>query len=123
MNVGLKKTTNKSQKNVAKDHESIPKSVWIDAGKSIAGASVRDPNAKVYCAWEDLISPSFESMLALIMDLNGVLLQSIDHRYVQPSPIWKMLTVRDMGGTKLLEEKVDVETFLEWCLKHFNVYI
>ena len=35
------------------------KFIGIDFGKSIVGASVKYPNAKVYCAWENPTIPSF----------------------------------------------------------------
>lgn len=104
-------------------HESNQRTEQRDVSELIAGGSVRHPNAKMYRAWEDPTSPSFEFLPALILDLNGVLLTTVDCRYAQTPPYWNMLQVVDMGGNKLLGEKCDAQRFVEWCFQHFDVFI
>ena len=80
-------------------------------------------DAKLYRASEDPSSPLFESLPALILDLNGVLLTTVNCRYAQPPPYWKMLEVTDMGGSKLLGQKPDADRFMQWCFERFDVFI
>ncbi|MCO5613232.1 hypothetical protein L7F22_067508 [Adiantum nelumboides] len=73
--------------------------------------------------WEDPWNILFESKLALILDINGVLLTLVDKRYRSQMPAyWNDLEIVDRAGV-FVGYKRDTPAFLDWCLVHFDVFV
>ncbi|MCO5562540.1 hypothetical protein L7F22_016168 [Adiantum nelumboides] len=81
---------------------------------------VRNDDEMVSRPWEDPGNILFESKLAPILDINGVLLTSVDKRYRSQMPTyWNDLEIVDRAGV-FAGYKRDALAFLDWCLVHFD---
>ncbi|MCO5561638.1 hypothetical protein L7F22_015259 [Adiantum nelumboides] len=93
-----------------------------DGAGGVAGY-VRSNDGTVSCPWEDPGNILFESKPALILDINGVLLTSVDKRYHSQIPTyWNDLEIVDRVGV-FDRYKRDAVAFLDWCLVHFDVFV
>ena len=78
-----------------------------------------------YRFWEDPDDPSFENKPALILDLNGLLLRTVNtgQREIAPS-YFNYMKKCDWDGKGLeLAVKADADTFLKWCFQCFDVFV
>ncbi|MCO5598477.1 hypothetical protein L7F22_052574 [Adiantum nelumboides] len=97
---------------------------WDDGGdaRGVAGY-VRNNDGTVPRPWEDPRNILFESKPAIIFDINGVLLTSVDKMYCSQMPTyWSGLEIVDKAGV-FAGYKRDAPAFLDWCLVHFDVFV
>ncbi|MCO5553866.1 hypothetical protein L7F22_007391 [Adiantum nelumboides] len=87
---------------------------WEDGGdaRGVAGY-VRNNDGMVSCPWEDPSNILFESKLTIILDINGVLLTSVNKRYCSQMPAYcSGLKIVDKAGV-FAGYKRDAPAFLD----------
>ena len=88
-------------------------------------AHVNVKRVRGYRHWEDPKHPLFENKAALILDLNGLLLTTVNSGRGEIAPSYfnlMKLCHWDRKGVDLAV-KADAETFLDWCFQYFDVFV